>query len=63
MPGDPNTYYLGSASGGVWKSIDAGQNFVPVFDDQPLAAIGAIAVADGDPKTTSRPIRRCRCWT
>ena len=51
VPGDPNTYYLGSASGGVWKSTDAGQNFVPVFDDQPVAAIGAIAVADSDPNT------------
>ena len=49
VPGDPNTYYLGSASGGVWKSTDAGQNFVPIFDDQPVAAIGAIAVADSDP--------------
>src|SRR3954453_4466233 len=44
VPGDPNTYYLGSASGGVWKSTDAGQTFLPIFDDQPVAAIGAIAV-------------------
>src|SRR3954469_4064857 len=51
VPGDPNTYYLGSASGGVWKSTDAGQTFVPIFDDQPVAAIGAIAVADSDPNT------------
>ena len=49
VPGDPNTYYLGSASGGVWKSTDAGATFVPIFDDQPVAAIGAIAVADSDP--------------
>ena len=49
IPGDPSTYYLGSASGGVWKSTDAGQTFVPIFDDQPVAAIGAIAVAPSDP--------------
>src|SRR5258706_11492393 len=49
VPGDPNTYYLGSASGGVWKSTDAAQTFVPIFDDQPVAAIGAIAVAASDP--------------
>jgi photosystem II stability/assembly factor-like uncharacterized protein len=49
VPGDPNTYYLGSASGGLWKSTDAGTSFVPIFDDQPVAAIGAIAVADADP--------------
>jgi photosystem II stability/assembly factor-like uncharacterized protein len=49
VPGDPNTYYLGSASGGLWKSTDAGQTFVPIFDDQNVAAIGSIAVADSDP--------------
>ena len=49
VPGDPNTYYLGSASGGLWKSTDAGQTFVPIFDDQNVSAIGSIAVADSDP--------------
>jgi photosystem II stability/assembly factor-like uncharacterized protein len=49
VPGDPKTYYLGSASGGLWKSTDAGQTFVPIFDDQDVAAIGSIAVADSDP--------------
>jgi len=51
VPGDPNTYYLGSASGGVWKSTDGGQTFAPIFDDQAVAAIGSIAVADSDPNT------------
>src|SRR3954468_4320295 len=51
VPGDPNVYYLGSASGGVWKSTDGGQSFVPIFDEQPVAAIGAIAVAPSDPNT------------
>jgi hypothetical protein len=45
VPGDPSTYYLGSASGGVWKSTDGGTSFAPVFDDQPVAAIGALAIA------------------
>src|SRR5215467_13384515 len=49
VPGDPNTYYLGSASGGLWKSIDGGNTFKPIFDDQPVAAIGSIAVAATDP--------------
>jgi photosystem II stability/assembly factor-like uncharacterized protein len=49
VPGDPTTYYLGSASGGVWKTTDGGTTFVPIFDDQPVAAIGSIAVADTDP--------------
>ena len=51
VPGDANTYYLGSASGGVWKSTDGGLTFAPIFDDQPVAAIGSIAVAAADPKT------------
>jgi photosystem II stability/assembly factor-like uncharacterized protein len=49
VPGDPNTYYLGSASGGLWKSTDGAQTFVPIFDDQPVAAIGSIALAPSDP--------------
>jgi len=50
VPGDPSTYYLGSASGGLWKSIDGGNTYTPILDDQPVSAIGSIAVADSDPK-------------
>ncbi len=50
VPGDPNTYYLGSASGGLWKSTDGGNTYTSIFDDQAVAAIGSIAVADSDPK-------------
>ena len=38
------TLFVGSASGGVWKSSDGATTFKPVFDDQPVQAIGAIAV-------------------
>lgn len=48
VPGDPTTYYLGNASGGVWKSTDSGATFVPVFDDMPVQAIGALAIAQSD---------------
>jgi photosystem II stability/assembly factor-like uncharacterized protein len=51
VPGDPNTWYAGAASGGVWKSTDGGFKWEPVFDNQPVAAIGALAVAASDPKT------------
>jgi photosystem II stability/assembly factor-like uncharacterized protein len=51
IPGDKTTYYAGAASGGVWKTTDGGQTFAPVFDDQPVQAIGALAVAPSDPKT------------
>jgi photosystem II stability/assembly factor-like uncharacterized protein len=39
--------YVGSASGGVWRSDDSGTQFRPIFDDQPVQSIGALAV---DPK-------------
>jgi photosystem II stability/assembly factor-like uncharacterized protein len=51
IPGDASTYYAGAASGGVWKSTDGGNRFQAVFDDQPAAAIGALAVAPSDPST------------
>src|SRR6185312_4006686 len=51
VPGDPTTYYAGAASGGVWKSSDGGNRWVPVFDKEPAAAIGALAVAPSDPST------------
>ena len=48
IAGDPSTYYAGAASGGIWKSTDAGNRWTPVFDNQPVAAIGALAVAPSD---------------
>jgi photosystem II stability/assembly factor-like uncharacterized protein len=51
ISGDPNTYYAGAASGGVWKSTNAGQSWVPIFDRESSQAIGAVAVAPSDPKT------------
>ncbi len=49
VPGDNTTYYAGAASGGVWKSIDGAKTFSPVFDGQPVQAIGALALAPSDP--------------
>ncbi len=49
VPGRPSTFYFGAVVGGVWKTTDAGGHWVPVFDDQPIASIGAIAVAPSDP--------------
>ena len=49
VAGDPSIYYVGAASGGVWKSTNGGLDWKPVFDSQPVAAIGALAVAPSDP--------------
>jgi photosystem II stability/assembly factor-like uncharacterized protein len=46
--GEPDTYYFGAVAGGVWKTIDGGQNWTPVFDKEDIGAIGAIAVAPSD---------------
>jgi photosystem II stability/assembly factor-like uncharacterized protein len=48
VPGDPNVFYFGAASGGVWKSTDTGVNWQPMFDSQPIASIGSIAVSASD---------------
>ena len=45
------TLYVGAASGGVWKSLDGGTTFKPVFDKQPAQSIGAITLDPNDPET------------
>lgn len=47
--GDGATFYFGSVDGGVWKTTDAGTVWLPVFDKQPVASIGALAVSTSNP--------------
>jgi photosystem II stability/assembly factor-like uncharacterized protein len=47
----PDTFYFGSVGGGVWKTINAGRTWIPIFDSASSASIGAIAVAPSDPNT------------
>lgn len=47
--GDPNVYYAGAASGGIWKTTDGGINWQPIFDNYDVSSIGALAVAPSNP--------------
>src|SRR5688572_31106695 len=49
IPGDPLTYYVGAASGGIWKTIDGGTNWTQLFDAHPVQSIGSLAIAKSDP--------------
>ncbi|HEV7593636.1 MAG TPA: hypothetical protein VGO33_01470, partial [Gemmatimonadaceae bacterium] len=51
VPGRPNEFYFGAVNGGVWKTIDGGRVWTPIFDSQATASIGAIAVAPSQPNT------------
>jgi photosystem II stability/assembly factor-like uncharacterized protein len=48
VPGEPNTWYFGAVAGGVWKTLDGGATWAPLFDKQDISSIGAIAVAPSD---------------
>jgi photosystem II stability/assembly factor-like uncharacterized protein len=47
---NPDIVYVGAATGGVWKSINGGLSWEPVFDDQPVAAVGAVAIFQPSPE-------------
>src|SRR5438067_8338062 len=49
-PSGKITLFVGAASGGVWKSDDAGTRYRPVFDEQPVQSIGAIAIDPKNPR-------------
>jgi photosystem II stability/assembly factor-like uncharacterized protein len=46
---DPNVIYVGAATGGVWKSINGGLTWKPIFDDERVAAIGSVAIFQPSP--------------
>lgn len=50
VAGDPSTYYVGAASGGIWRTTDGGVHWAPIFDHEMVASIGALAVAPSNPR-------------
>ena len=50
ISGNAAVYYMGTAGGGAWKTVDGGMVWFPISDDVHVASIGALAVAPSDPK-------------
>ena len=50
VPGNPHKFYFGAVGGGVWMTENDGRTWSPIFDEQGVASIGAIAVAPSDPQ-------------
>ncbi len=46
---DPKVIYIGAATGGVWKTIDGGMSWEPIFDDQPVHSIGDLEIFQASP--------------
>ncbi len=48
-PGDANTFWVGAPQGGIWKTTDGGQNWMPLGDNLPVMRISDIAVDPTNP--------------
>ena len=49
-PGDPKTFYVAGATGGIWKTVNAGTSFVPLWEKGPIASMGDLAIAPSNPR-------------
>jgi photosystem II stability/assembly factor-like uncharacterized protein len=49
VPGDPNTVYVATGSGGIFKTTDGGVSWTPIFDRQSTISVGDIALEPGNP--------------
>jgi photosystem II stability/assembly factor-like uncharacterized protein len=50
VPGNPAVLYVATASGGLWKSVNKGTTWTPIFDDQPVSTFGDVALAPSNPE-------------
>lgn len=50
-PTDPNTFYVGAAIGGIWKTTDGGLSYTPLGDELPFMAVSSIVVDQNNPST------------
>ena len=49
IPGDPSTFYISGADGGIFKTTNGGVNFSPIFEGQRAYSIGALTIAPSNP--------------
>ncbi|MBL8982382.1 MAG: hypothetical protein JNL26_09355 [Gemmatimonadetes bacterium] len=49
-PGSSKVFYVAGATGGLWKTVNAGNTFFPLWERGPIASIGDIAIAPSNPK-------------
>ncbi len=49
-PSQPKTFYVAGATGGIWKTVNAGTSFVPLWEKSPIASMGDLAIAPSNPK-------------
>ncbi len=49
VPGQPDVFYFAAAGGGIWRTIDAGRTWSPLFQHGPAASVGALAIAPSNP--------------
>ena len=48
-PSAPNTFYIAGATGGIWKTVNAGTSFMPLWEKGPIASMGDLAIAPSNP--------------
>jgi len=49
-PSQPKTFYVAGATGGIWKTVNAGTTFAPLWEKSPIASMGDLAIAPSNPK-------------